>query len=345
MTDFENIGHPLLGKILTGEANSKEQKDFAGWLKQDVKNQREFERIKRLWGFARNKQDYDLGAAHSRIQKKIAAQIKPAGKLYRIFRKIAAILILPILIASIYWVPDLFRTVINQEVAIKTIRCPLGQTMELGLPDGSRVYLNAGSQISYPLRFDGCQYKREVFLNGEALFNVVKDKEHPFIVNLGKVNIRVLGTIFNVSNYSDDPKTEIFLKKGAIELISPDNQSPQFNRTKMAPNQLARMTANGQLLELIEADPDSYGVWKDGVLTFNDDSMEDVVRKLIRKYDVPIHFPEAKNIDSRINGSFKNKTIEEVLEILKYTTSISYQVNHTDDEMKKHIIITPMKKN
>ncbi|MGQ7871167.1 FecR family protein [Sunxiuqinia sp. sy24] len=338
MDNFEDIGHLLLAKILSEEANTEEQKLFNDWLQQNPENNKEYERIKSLWESAQSKHKYDLTTAHSRIQQKIAAQTQSRHNLYRTLRKVAAIFVLPILFASLYWGVDLFRNEINQQTAINTISCPLGETMTVDLPDGSFVFLNAGSQISYPLSFDNLD-TREVTLDGEALFEVAKDKDHPFIVDLGKIDIRVLGTIFNVSNYSEDSKTEIFLKEGSIELISFDNHDSPSNKLKMSPSQLARIATNGQLLELIKADADSYGGWRNGVLTFNDDSMEDVIRKLIRKYDVLIDFSEAKNIDSKINGSFKDKTIEEILDILKYTTSISYQVKNTNAKAKKHIII------
>ena len=93
---------------------------------------------------------------------------------------------------------------------------PYGQQSSLQLPDGTHVYVNAGSQLSFPAVFSG--EKREVYLTGEAFFDVHKDKEHPFIVNTPDIEIMVTGTEFNVSSYSDDNFTQTVLVEGAVSV-------------------------------------------------------------------------------------------------------------------------------
>ncbi|WP_372935858.1 FecR family protein [Mariniphaga sediminis] len=330
---------PIVSKILSGNASPSEKQEFENWLALNRNNKQEFERFKKIWNSAHHKHEYDLEAAHQKIKQKIAASEKPTRQIYDTLRRVAAILILPLAFSVLYWGYNTYKASDLQQIELTTITCPLGEIRQLDLPDGTTVYLNAGSKISYPQNFGNTE-NREVKLIGEALFEVTKDKEKPFIVDLGNVHIKVLGTVFNVSNYIDDSDLEVFLAEGSVELISYDKAHLPTNKMRMIPDQLATLTTTGQLLKLEMADFEDYGSWKDGYLVFNDEPLEEVVRKLKRKFDVEISTPQQIDKGSKINGNFANKSIIEILDILKYTSSISYTISVAPKNEKMHITLS-----
>jgi hypothetical protein len=187
--------------------------------------------------------------------------------------------------------PDLNRLVI-----------PYGKTSKLILPDGSTVFLNAGSQLVYPDFFK--DKFREVFLVGEAFFNVFENKRQPFVVQTTDVRIKVLGTKFNVSAYPSDKIIETVLTEGQIKL-EPNNAGLFDPGTELVPGQLASYDKTSKKTKLEFVDIRSYTMWKDGMLSFESTDLSRVIKQLERYYNIRFVYEDPLLGSIRISGKLE----------------------------------------
>ncbi|MCL3779223.1 DUF4974 domain-containing protein [Prolixibacteraceae bacterium JC049] len=337
MKDIKDNIHPFLARIVTGNATVEEQQQFNEWLQSDPKNLKEFSRYRRLWNSVEEEHHFDLKNARKAVHEKIK-QTTPVRTI-AVWKKVAVSIASIVLLIGLLWTVKKFDNEELNTLSAETVKCGYGMTKRVVLPDSTIVVLNAGSQLTFPHSFVD-ENIRLVQLVGEGLFDVTKNKKKPFIVDAGNVEVKVLGTVFNVSNYSDDNEVEVFLKEGSVELNATNVERASENSILMVPNQLARFTNDGQLLELKKADPRDFGTWNEGVLNFTNDSMEEVVRKLCRKYNVSIELIKSDNAtENGITARFDNKSLEYVLGILKITSSISYEKNGVDEYGKTKLTI------
>lgn len=209
----------------------------------------------------------------------------------------------------------------NEEVRTST-----GQIILKVLPDGTKVWLNAQSTLVYPSSFTDT---REVTLEGEAFFDVVEDAAHPFIVHADGINIRVLGTAFNIKSYPGEPSIATTLVRGKV--LIENESSGTGEPIALKPNQQALFSHASNGIELIQVDAKRYSAWTDGRLVFEDDRVYDVFKTLERWYGVAIHVPDEANLDCRLTARIDKETLAETLELLKSITGIHYTM--TDDEV------------
>lgn len=201
-------------------------------------------------------------------------------------------------------------------VAYNTISTPKGRQYQLVLPDGSKVWMNAASSLTYPTAFSGPE--RTVRVTGEAYFEVAARANQPFkvIVN-DATSIDVLGTNFNINAYSDEPGINTTLLQGAVRVNY--HQTSQL----LKPGQAARI--NQQISLVPEADVNSAVAWKDGVFAFNDADLPAVMRQLARWYNIEVSY-EGKTPDATFTGEIdKTLTLSQVLGGLS-TTRINYKI-------------------
>ncbi|WP_319589403.1 FecR domain-containing protein [uncultured Draconibacterium sp.] len=208
----------------------------------------------------------------------------------------------------------------KSEVKLIKVVMPYGQQTSLQLPDGTTVYVNAGSQLSFPVSFDGKQ--REVYLTGEAFFNVVKDKEHPFIVNTPDIEIVVTGTEFNVSSYSDDNFTQTVLVEGAVSV----RKNELFGkRVDILPGESAFFDKESKSINTSKVDIEQYTSWIHGYIICKNDPVNEVIKKVGRYYNRDI-----KVMDNLSGITFSGKLdlkedVQNVLGSIAYTSSITFE--------------------
>jgi transmembrane sensor len=212
-----------------------------------------------------------------------------------------------------------------------------GSRTVITLPDNSRVWLNAGSHIEYGKYFTGGDY-REVNLTGEAFFDVAPDATHPFIIHTLKVDVRVLGTSFNLKSYPSDKTTEATLLRGSIEVSIHNRPS---DKIILKPNEKLVVCNDDSLLQLKtprrkEVRPESLVViskptyeqhsgaiietsWVDNKLIFQDEEFGDLAKQMERWYGVSIRFEDQKLQELRFTGTFDKETIHQALDALKLT--------------------------
>lgn len=227
-----------------------------------------------------------------------------------------------------------FGKVADKDVLYHTLKVPYGKTFKLKLSDGTLVSLNAGTTLRYPEQF-GINGKRNVYLTGEAFFEVAKDKQHPFIVHAEQTEIAVLGTQFNVSAYPEDKTVSSVLVEGSIKMSEKDNPA---NAVLLVPNQMAVWQNQSKKIGVKTVDTSFYKAWTQGELAFNNTPFSTITKIIERTYDVEIINENAVLAKQSFTGSIKisESSVENILELLKRDTPFNYSIE------QKTITITPI---
>ena len=204
-----------------------------------------------------------------------------------------------------------------------TSLAPNGSVSEMYLPDGSHIFLNSGSEIKYSV--DGINGTREIFLTGEAWFHVAKMKAKPFLVHTPFYDVQVTGTSFDVKAYKTDNEVITTLEEGSVHVKSFEN--PKLNDEKvLIPGEQLIYNKEMKNIQIIEVNPKWYTSWKENKLMFVNMSLKDLRILLERKYGVEIEIGEKSILNYHYDGTIKNESILEVLEILRETLPIQYRI-------------------
>jgi hypothetical protein len=207
----------------------------------------------------------------------------------------------------------------NSVDEFNTITTPRGGQYQLILADGSKVMLNAASSLRFPVVFNSNE--RRVELTGEAYFEVAKNKAKPFIVHANNTDIQVLGTHFNVSAYGDDHILTTTLLEGAVRM-----QTGQFSAI-LKPGQQGSILDNSNAITVKDADIDGVMAWKNGIFLFNDEHLDDVMKKISRWYNVEVEFKEQSVKMEAYSGSVSRfSQISQVLRKLQALGGVEFQI-------------------
>ena len=192
----------------------------------------------------------------------------------------------------------------DSETTLNQLIIPYGKTSEVLLSDGTKVFLNAGSRLVYPEIFKG--KTREVFLIGEAFFDVKHDKDHPFIVQLSDIRVKVLGTRFNISAYTADNVIETVLAEGSV--VMDKNYAGIFEKSiVLVPDQMASFDRTTKDTRVKAVNVNNYILWTKGVLQFENTDLNRITKKLERFYNIRIRFADPLLGGLRISGKLELK--------------------------------------
>ena len=200
---------------------------------------------------------------------------------------------------------------------------PKGSVSEMILPDGSHIFLNSGSEIKYTV--DGTAGMREIFLTGEAWFQVAKMQSKPFLVHTSFYDVQVTGTSFNVKAYPEDKEVITTLEEGSVFVKSSENLK-LAEEAELKPGEQLVYSKESKKIIIAEVNTKWYTSWKDNKLVFVNMSLKDLKILLERKYGVEIEISNESILNYHYDGTLKNETILEVMEILKNTLPIQYQI-------------------
>lgn len=320
----------MLPGYFSGEISEKDRTIVDIWRQESPENEKEFRQIQEAWYAYPNlheMEQYDAFEALLKVNLRVTEQQK-RNWITR-FQRIAAILIIPLMFFSSYLFikNQIIKESIPSEPIWQTLSTPPGVKSRFFLPDSTSVWLNSSSSISYPVAFTG--EIRHVKVKGEAYLDVRKDKKHPFVVDLGKINVKVLGTRFDVINYEKESKTEILLESGKISLLQGTGEDQKVI-ANLKPGELAVFRKENDILKVKSVQTAKYTAWKEGKLIFQDDSMDDVVRKLNRWFNVEIEVADPQLLDYIYTAKFQNESIDQILELLTISAPIRYQVNQRE---------------
>tara|TARA_R110002073_G_scaffold295704_1_gene461629 strand:- start:9746 stop:10903 length:1158 start_codon:yes stop_codon:yes gene_type:complete len=212
-----------------------------------------------------------------------------------------------------------------EKLVYNTLTVPYGKRFELNLSDGTHVYLNAGTSLKYPIKFIKGE-TRQVFLNGEAFFDVTKDSKHPFIVNMNDVGVRVFGTKFNASSYPENDIINTVLVEGSVSVYNNNTAYNETTASLLKPGYLASWDKQNEEISIIEADVAMHTAWINGRILFRHLPFKNIVKKLERHYDVTIMNNNKTLDDEFFTASFDIETIEQVLETFHKNYNIDYSM-------------------
>jgi ferric-dicitrate binding protein FerR (iron transport regulator) len=209
------------------------------------------------------------------------------------------------------------------KVKKNVLRVPFGKSLSLTLQDGSVVRLNSGSTLTYPSSFVGMD-KREVQLEGEAFFEVAKNPEQPFIVGTKNMYTQVFGTVFNISAYDEDNISEVVLVEGSVGIGSTEH-TVDGSLQMLKPSQRAsNKEGSGDRFVIEDVDVTPYISWTQGVLSFENEEMSEIIKRLQRQFNIKIVNKHEKLGERRFTGMFDEEDLDRILRTIQAHTHFSY---------------------
>lgn len=313
----------LLIAYFKGEVSDEEAQQITEWIEAKIEHQRYYQQLCRLFEVSYWIEDIPEQTEVA-FPKKTKAL--PWKHCVISFMKVAAIFVLGFALHFfLNWQKTTHHELQHQ------IHVPTGQHVEIMLADGSKVWLNSGSTLTFPSKFNG--KKRMVELDGEGFFEVKSDKEHPFIVSTSKYQVKAVGTSFNIYDYQDSPQFEAALLNGKVEVTTNAKKSSVVILT---PNQRAALCQGVLKVKPIE-NANNY-LWRKGILYFNEPLLE-VFDKLQEYYDIEFQIRNSSltRKSPYCTGKFRAKDgLEHIIRVLKETNHFDYQIDY---ESKKIIIL------
>ncbi|MDR6806803.1 ferric-dicitrate binding protein FerR (iron transport regulator) [Dyadobacter sp. BE34] len=204
---------------------------------------------------------------------------------------------------------------------VRLVTAPLGKTVRVNLPDGSHIWLNAGSALSYPVAFKG--KTREVVLReGQAFFDIAHDKAKPFIVHAKTLDITVLGTSFDVKAYKNDPDIKVTVKTGKVGVQVRDN--PGQPALMLLPAEQAVVPEKTQKIQVNEISKPAIAPWKDNRMVFEDELLVEVLHALERKYNQHIVIEKPGLSAEKISLTLDDQPMNDVLKVLGFSKNFNY---------------------
>jgi len=314
---MENIKSKIIHTYLSSRFSEKTEEKVQRWIIKD-RNANETEQTSyEYWKNMKVEPDQMTYDTLKRVNSKIG-HVKPIVKIpiYKIFLRIAAILVPLILFLGGY----LYYT--SDKNSWTEISVAYGEEKHLFLPDSSEIWINSGSTIRYPKNFEG--NLRTVYLNGEAYFSVMRNLQKPFVVHTERLNVKVLGTKFNVKAYAGDENTVATLTSGKVEVNTQANQT-----TILKPNEQLIFNNQTSKKNIKRVAIEETTAWMSGQLIFTNASLNEIFQTLERKFDVTFKIDKSTSFsDKRCTVKFlKNDSLEDILNILKEVVEgFSYKI-------------------
>lgn len=357
----------IIAQVLSGDAGAEETRRLLDWFHESENNPKEFEQYEMLWSALEiigRKHEFDAGEAYNRFIDKVDEPVKSrktASLMVRISR-IAAMIVLASGLA--FYMGYRMKPIPVKEGPTCTVVAPKGSKAFAELPDGTRVWLNAESRLSYPANFS--DDNRSVYLEGESFFEVAKDKSRPFIVHTSGVNIRAIGTSFNVKSYPAEDIIQTTLVEGEVAVekqssgpvnstvtagqkvvfLKPNQQATFYkatsvidvhSKTSVAKSGNRNIAINDQNLVkkdsmLLKKGVDTrlYILWKDNQLVFDNEPFESMAFRLERQFNVKFKFMDEDIKSFRFTGKFNEISVEQLLSALQFASPFYYIINEND---------------
>ncbi len=328
----------LLSKKLSGDISAEELQELEAIMKADPSLTKGQELMQKFW---KNKEDADDHALTARAFDRLVSQMKqtdennwpdtapfPKRRPLSLYLKVAAAVL--VLVASAWLI--YFTTLKTSD--LRSARNQRGTRSLIKLPDGTTVWLNADSELKYPPRFS--ENSRDVYLSGEAYFDVAKDASRPFVVHTDRMNVNVLGTIFNIKSYPGDGAYEATLISGEVEVVL---ASQPGKKIRLKPSEKLIVPAKdssaiAQLTPPVISAPTYYPLedsaiietaWVDNKMLFRDETFASLATRMERWYNVTIRFENKSVEELRFSGIFKKETLNQALQALQLTESFNYR--------------------
>lgn len=347
----------LIVRFLSGETSTDENQFISEWICESGGNREYFESFRNLWLASSQIPSPKRFAKQSSTPPSFELSNPHKTNFLRELIKVAAIFIFALFTGALgyhFWIAD--KQVSGKTSKPVTVESCRGAMSVVVLPDGTKVWLNAGSKITYDKNYNIGQ--RDINLAGEAYFDVITNPSKPFVVRAGKLAIKALGTSFNVKAYPEDHSIITTLVKGKIVIEGKDNHNKDFT-VDLKPKQtityfadqkefIAKQTDGAKtnevatdvhkpsqvamedlsMIKLVEVKTELYTSWRGENWVIEKQNLGNLARQLERRYNVTIEFASESIKKYRFSGTIQNETIEQIMEIMRNTMPLKYSIEN-----------------
>jgi transmembrane sensor len=355
----------LISKYLSGNTTPEEEHEFLKWMENSTVNKDYYIQSQLLWF---NSEKKDSGKNENRWEQlQLKLQEREAKNLEKEIivlnsRKIlsrvvlvAATMLLLIGLSSIFYF--VYHSTSVSDLKQNIVEIPYGSRSTLTLPDGTKLWVNSGSRLTYNSNYG--KDNRDIYLTGEAYFDVAKNRKLPFIVHASNLKIKAVGTCFNVKAYPEEKKVETTLVRGLVEITKLDSKSPILMRpsqkvtiseeklpeekihNEKSERVLSEKTTilsskhDGVVILNKEVDTNRETSWKDGKLIFDMESLLTLTKKLERRYDVHFTFENKQLTEYKYTGTFKDLSLEQIMEAMRISSPIDFIIIEKEVYLKE----------
>jgi ferric-dicitrate binding protein FerR (iron transport regulator) len=321
MKKDEKINWDLLAKHLAGETDPAGQEEFSEWLRRSAIHSDIFNEISTYWDQINSMKEmnqFDVNNGWEKLHSRIIAssgnpvseikeKMQNRGSFFRIplLKTAAAISLLVMLGAGTFGIISL----IHKNSLMTAVSSGTNDQTRTTLPDGTQVFLNAGTKLSYAKNFN--IHSREVRLTGEAYFDVRHNADKPFIIYTGNAGIKVLGTSFNVQSLKSSGKVEVYVESGSVQLFEAENTG---NIITIEPGFVGSI--ENSTVEKQKNTDENYMAWKTRRLIFNNTELEKVAEGIQDVFKVEVIFDDPAMARCKIGSNFENESLENVIEAI-----------------------------
>ena len=316
----------LLPGYLSGDLSDEDRTMMDQWRAESHENEAHYRNSLKAWESVLLINEMEQFNSFEALKKVNNRLIQPDSiKFLNFVKRVAAVLMLPLLAYSgfVTYKNLSLKNMLTQQVVMQTVSSRQGMVSKFLLADGTKVWLNSNSELQFPSSFTGGF--RDVKLKGEAYFEVFKNAKQPFRLNAGELNVEVLGTSFDATNYQDEKLSEVVLVEGKVNLsVKQGDKTSEFGI--LTPGQKGVYSEKTGKVHTEEVRVDKYIAWREGSLIFQEDKMEEVVKRLSRWFNVEIVIadPEIKSYVYKAN--FRNENLIQVLNLLKISAPIDFRI-------------------
>ena len=323
--NIEHLYHDLIAKKLSKNATADEQKQLAAWLKERPEHQQIYEETAELWKLSQGYKDTPLvvntASAWDKLEGQLDAQNPPQSnqppshrvvkmRPWRMVASMAAAV--TVLVASWFYFQNTPSNIDAPDLIFATTTA--NEKQEVKLPDGSRIWLNANSKLSYATAFTD----RNVSLEGEAFFEVERDEKRPFTITAGGAKTTVLGTSFNIRAYPEEAETEVTVQTGSVE-VAPLAVAKTTQPILLTAGLSGVYKKEKQQIEQRAAPVSNALAWQNKRLEFDYTPMSEVEIALERYFNIDIELSNQALLNCDFDGTYNDPKLEEILEILQYS--------------------------
>ncbi|MDR1585635.1 MAG: FecR domain-containing protein [Prevotellaceae bacterium] len=320
----------LIAGYFSQGLSGQELNELREWLAASGENKEYFRQMQEVWfssigadnAFRCDKERaFQRFLARTAIASETTETAKPRFRLY--FSRVAAAAAVLLVFSGVsYWMGA--NRIKESLVAGVSVEAPRGSRTKLYLPDGTLVWLNAGSTITYTQDF-GVK-NRNITFEGEAYFEVTKNERNPFVVKTPDLSVHVLGTKFNFRNYADEDEACVTLLEGKVNVFGNLDEKKEY---LLNPDQQVVYDKEAAKARITSVKAQNASAWTEGVIFFDEERLPDIVRELERLYNVNIELTDRQLHNYRFYGNFirTEQTIQEVLDVFVSTGKLDYRIN------------------
>lgn len=337
----------LLLKYFVGDISTEEIKALKSWLAENPENRKLFDKRNELWqATSIHSRQFDVDSAWDELSSGIdleqkKSKIKLVGNRAYSLMKVAAALAFILVIGTLVILGKARSTLSLLADSRVVVTACHGEKANVRLADSTEVILNSGSGLEYDASFN--IKRREVKLSGEAFFNVKTDPSRPFIVRAGNIEIVATGTKFNVLSFAEENRIEATLVEGKIT-VKPEGKEAMI----VNPGEQFVYTKKTGDFTIEKVHTESVTSWKENKLRLMDTPLEEAFRKIARVYNVKFSITDRRLLDLKYTATFIDENIEEVMEMLKVVSPITYDISYrtgiTDKNYLQPMVVVAYKK-